>query len=123
VTAIGPGTPLVCVKSEQSNPIWQPPANRLTVGAIYFCEKVFGADNNYGCGLNGCTSQHGYTLRGINSWRIHPHTGVQCQLLYCSCCFKPLNDGDTSLVEHEEEVVEAEAARIPIRPQQVKEIV
>lgn len=78
--AIGPGTPLICINDWQGNGF----DTKLSTGALYFCETI----NSYkSCPL--CKSDIGITLRGKTVWA------------YSVCLFRPLNDGDTSLVENE----------------------
>ena len=93
--AIGPGTLLRCVA-------WKPLSGSqidcgdLTVGSIYRCNHV--SEDPYGdrCPWDDCGTV-GVALvdRFCNC--------LGSYLLYCPNFFRPLNDGDTSLVETERE--------------------
>lgn len=83
MTAIGPGTPLICVHA------W--PEYGLTEGALYTCDGVEPLPYNAPV---ECTACHG-TGKALYYIR---NRGPQP---YCEKLFRPLNDGDTSLVETE----------------------
>lgn len=95
--AIGPGTMLVCVKfSRPFEGDNGPTCGDLTVGAIYRCRKVHTVQDIdvYPCPWDGCGAE-AFLLEDrfcdcFNMW-----------LPYCPNLFRPLNDGDTSLVEKE----------------------
>ena len=89
---IGPGTALICIK-------WDMPEDAddvLTVGALYFCEEVIDTDP-YICPWDGCGTI-GIGLKGKACSCCNKHYP------YCVSLFRPLNDGDTSLVETEKEL-------------------
>lgn len=94
--AIGPGTPLICVKF--SWPFGHPPCDEtrldLDPGAMYFCEAVVEGDDME-CPWDGC-GRTGYAIQGkrCSCWSY----------IYCPNLFRPLNDGDTSLVNEKEDL-------------------
>jgi hypothetical protein len=95
--AIGPGSLVVCIKNlcKVTGP------NDLTLGAVYRIDTIFSSAS---IGLNwSCVSCRGKTLCKI----IEKHRFIYCPV----CTFKPLNDGDTSLVEHEKELEDVNAGR------------
>lgn len=86
MTAVGPGTPLVCVVGG----VCDCGHHKVTEQAIYTCEDV-GTVPFHGlwCKVTGCDGFHLVMVRG----KEHP---------FCMARFKPLNDGDTSKVTDEE---------------------
>lgn len=91
---VGPGTPLVCIK-------WVRPegatlgdaCSKLTVDAIYICKEV-GHESVGTCPWDDC-GKTWYSLEG-------KYCGCHnMDLPYCPNLFRPLNDGDTSLVDAE----------------------
>lgn len=82
---IGPGSMLKCIRATECDC----GSHRVTEGALYTCEtlEVVEAHARY-CGHIGCTGVM-VLLKG----KPHP---------FCECCFRPLDDGDTSLVVDEE---------------------
>ena len=91
---IGPGTLLICIKPHTlrgsiADPIYE--------GSMYTCEKltsVYRGQTSTHCGF--CGSEHLFVvLRGHN--KGYP---------WCPTRFRPLNDGDTSLVKDEEIIEE-----------------
>lgn len=82
--AIGPGTALICI-AKSSNPYtW---SNKLTLQALYFCREVTQHKYNELCTTDAC---------GTVGLRLKNRKGM-----YCPNLFRPLNDGDTSLVQDE----------------------
>lgn len=114
--AIGPGTPLICVKwYEYPDMRIDDRTHILTEGALYICEFV--ADTPYddmcpwdNCGITGI-GVVGKGLRGNHNWA------------YCPNLFRPLNDGDTSLVDAEKEKNIDLEIGLGIDVQQPKELV
>ena len=96
---IGPGTVLVCVND--GAPVIAS-RYRLTKGAIYVCEAV------ERCLLPCPWDQCGYIGVRVKG------KGDAKKYLYCPNFFRPLNDGDTSLVEHEKYENKEIISRIPI---------
>ncbi len=114
MTAIGPGTPLICVTP--NNPLSR--CVPIYVGSIYFCEAVHSFPTRSAlqgymecCPHDGCDTV--ITLKG----HIHP-LGGRCG--YCPNKFRPLNDGDTSLVDAEKEIedvgtpTERQDSKVPV---------
>lgn len=102
---IGPGSLLVCTKVPQDE--FLPRGVTLTVGAIYTCQEVL--RSRVACPSDGC-GHDGIALRerprglywigdGGFFERLHRITPM-----FCPNVFRPLDDGDTSLVA--DEVVE-----------------
>lgn len=96
MSVIEPGVALVCIKDDTT--LGDDVEKTLTQGSIYMCEEVHEADIvqllTYGC-CGFC---------GENPPRVHL---VERDWCYCICLFRPLNDGDTSLVKDEEEPKES----------------
>lgn len=88
---IGPGTPLICI----AGCVWE--SGKLTEGALYFCKEIVawndesrmppGVTRSYNCGF--CTKT-GHDFIVVKD---------QPNGEFCPARFRPLNDGDTSLVE------------------------
>lgn len=66
----------------------------LTEGALYFCEKL-GDDVIMSCPWDQCG--HTYVLLRDRFCQC-----FNSEIAYCPNLFRPLNDGDTSLVDDEE---------------------
>lgn len=82
MTDIGPGTCLICIKGTAE-------PERLTKGALYVCEYIEGNEiGNWEWEWDGCNCTSCIAVIGK-------------EMEYCLCHFKPLNDGETSLVENE----------------------
>jgi hypothetical protein len=92
---IGPGSILVCVDWFRPEGTYDkdPEKSNLTVGAIYRCSEILDAGglSRMQCPWDECGTR-GVQLEGRS---------IFC---YCPNLFKPLNDGDTSLVENEKEI-------------------
>jgi hypothetical protein len=86
MTDIGPGTPLICIRRPKRFPV---PEDSLTVGALYTCRLIIERPGQGRC-IN-CDSRFSLKLRE-KDFAVN----------YCECLFRPLNDGDTSLVDAEE---------------------
>lgn len=82
------GKNIVCVQTVECQWCGTGRANK---GAIYMCEEIGegGFFHRITCATEGCD---GFVLT---------LKGKTC--CYCTCCFKPLDDGDRSLVQDEEE--------------------
>lgn len=94
MTEIGPGTPLICINANPPVGAVGSLCETLTLGALYTCLEVQSDPESLPCPWDQCGT-----------------TGIQLREKYCSCyatnwafcpnLFRPLNDGDTSLVEDE----------------------
>lgn len=94
---IGPGTVLICLVSR--HPTDMPKAFHIFKGAIYICAEVIPGDEcEEPCNYDGCTGP-GITLK--DKPVEFEEDGELWQYFYCPNLFRPLNDGDTSLVENE----------------------
>lgn len=85
---IVPGRNVVCTKSIQCQ--WCG-VGRASEGSIYMCE---------GLNMGGPAHEAFCSTIGCDGAVILLKDKSCC---YCACCFKPLDDGDTSLVQDEEE--------------------
>lgn len=84
---IVPGRNVACTKSVDCQFCGQ---GHATEGSIYMCEGVHdGGPHRIWCETDGCD---GFVVL---------LKGKTC--CYCACCFKPLDDGDQSLVQGEDE--------------------
>lgn len=113
--AIGPGSALVCVSDAMPGYCQQmyDGLEPLVVGGLYFCEEIGKARFTL-CPWDGC-GKTWISLRGKKLLSIDRH------LWYCPNLFKPLNDGDISLVKDEINEVERYKAPPTITPVKVKE--
>lgn len=85
---IGPGMCVVCITEMTHNyGDCHPDFRQVTPNAIYFVEEVFDHPIAY-CPHDNCGSI-GLILKDRSPW------------IYCPNIFKPLDDGDTSLVKAE----------------------
>jgi hypothetical protein len=100
-TDIGPGTLLICINDAKEYGCIE-----LTKGAIYIVEK-----NKPRTGpCDSCRKMDAVILKG------KPH-------YYCLCLFRPLNDGDTSLVENEKEFDDFKGSEVKeITPRQTEKV-
>lgn len=97
MTAIGPGTPLICIDDSKQDTTL-PRQLILHKDALYFCAVVdFEMDG--ACTFCGCSGP-GIQLRGKEGW-FPDGSENEFQYFYCPSRFRPLNDGDTSLVDAE----------------------
>lgn len=93
---IGPGSIVVCVSTGQNELSGRfLPAHHLTKGALYCVEVIRPWAN--GCPLDGCNE--GFVLKGRSERYVTPFGNMPFG--YCPSQFRPLNDGDTSLVTEE----------------------
>lgn len=92
---IGKGTPLIAI--DGSNPYPRNTAYPLTVGALYFVDRIWEGQpwQNNGGKCPQCNSPVIVSLTQKPSWG------------YSVCKFRPLNDGDTSMVKADRELEEA----------------
>lgn len=88
MSLIAPGRNVVCIRAVECQ--WCG-SGRASEGAVYMCESVAdgGPLHSACCCTTGCD---GFVLL---------LAGKSC--CYCACCFKPLDDGDTSLVNEGDE--------------------
>lgn len=94
---IGPGSIVVCTSAKQMLSDFPPPGYRLTVGALYCVEAIRPWGDR--CPVDDC--HEGFVLKG-RAMRGISMRGIGPVILgYCPSQFRPLNDGDTSLVENE----------------------
>lgn len=94
--AIGPGTPLICISETQPSALFWFKPPKLTNGALYFCEELYTEDAHRSetcCPWDSC-GKIGIRLKDIR-------TKAGGRPPYCPNLFRPLNDGDTSLVKNE----------------------
>lgn len=98
MTAIGPGTLLRCIKAPSFT---QPGYDFLmtTVGSFYLCERV--VDSIFLCPEDGC-GHEGLVLKDKSRFKCIDGCGTMHTALYCPNLFRPVDDGDTSLVRDEE---------------------
>jgi hypothetical protein len=86
---IGPGTPLICIDDSPAFATGR--KIPITKDAMYFCERIKRYPYN-GCARDKCNAR--IWIKGLRK-------------SMCPARFKPLNDGDTSLVEAEKEKEDA----------------
>lgn len=92
MSEIGPGTPLIC----KSAAALKGHEVALTEGALYACSEVRPAEQTL-----PSTKEFLY-CSFCNAIKEHDFLRVRGQVVwYCPQRFRPLNDGDTSLVENE----------------------
>lgn len=89
MTLIAPGAPLICIREHPQ----VPDGLRKTVNALYFCETLGVSDDGQICPYDGC-GPIGIGLKGFRTY-------FGMSIFHCPNDFKPLNDGDTSLVDDE----------------------
>lgn len=105
--AIGPGTVLICIDDRPAPTGYNFPEDKLTKHAIYVCEKIVRSSSGTICPWDGC-SEKGIILEGKQGTL---RFGFKVRPLYCPSLFRPLNDGDTSLVK--DEINELERYKAP----------
>jgi hypothetical protein len=89
---LGPGTPLICINADG--------ADDLTQDALYTCEEIHGGEMDQQCEVcDGPVCVGRVHLVGKYFHHFLYGWGPLC---YCVMRFKPLNDGDTSLMDDEE---------------------
>lgn len=94
---VGPGTLLVCISNGNGSKIGD--YYDLTVGAIYTVAEIIPFDPKSKLVCCECGERcRPFTLRQ----KLKPHDALL--VVYCITLFRPLNDGDTSLVSAEEEI-------------------
>lgn len=106
--AIGPGSALICVSNAQNELSFSgTPEYNITIGALYTVDRLGHSMTGRVCPVDGC-SEVGLILKDKPLWYGRG-------MMYCSNQFKPLNDGDTSLVDAEEEADDWEQVKVEAR--------
>lgn len=103
---IGPGSLVVCVeKLPEDDFVRTCPGVQLTPGSIYKVECIQKGWGHQNC---PCGKDAGIGYRLVERpGPFETEFGTAEWLAYAPCLFRPLNDGDTSLVEGEKELEEA----------------
>jgi hypothetical protein len=106
---VGPGTVLICIRGGWHGESWHKGKYKIakvTEGAIYICD---GINNNPDIpGFPSYRSGTSIYLKGKHEVvPFGPYKGRRCSWKLDR--FRPLNDGDTSLVENEKEIEDADS--------------
>lgn len=106
---IGPGTPLICISTGHTGD--EEPWANLTLGAMYHCDEVIPPEDveTYcpDCSTPDCVP---ITLKEKRRRTIRGQFVV-----YCTTLFRPLNDGDTSLVEDNANIEHIFSTHAPLK--------
>jgi hypothetical protein len=104
-SAVGPGTLLVCIKEIDPRDEAILPEAKITVGAIYTLKDLVESRTHPGV--------FGYRLKERDGSYKDRFGNTYEYIGYYASRFRPLNDGDTSLVENEITIDDATSTKAP----------